>query len=285
MISELANKVPTVLQYAPQSGMVKGWGFTSDQDDESSHLVECFKLHLDPAFQSDTRPDHPTIVQARKWYQDYLRCIHDHIAETFSDTVPGWRNQKVEFTFSVPTTWKNPSMIADIERLLLHSGFGTDGRDHRARIGLTEAEAAAVYASKQHYGKGDIILVCDAGGGTTDVNILKIMSSEADAVSLEPLSWVEGRPVGSINIDNDFHALTVKRLAYVQSWLKEDPRIVADRIMREDGLFERFKCSFGTAISNVMPTLPLRVPGLPEGLNCPEALIENSSMIFTRSVA
>ena len=42
-------------------------------------------------------------------------------------------------------------MIAETERLIKAAGFGKDGPDHRAKIGLTEAEAAAVYASKQQF--------------------------------------------------------------------------------------------------------------------------------------
>ena len=282
MIHELANKVPTIIQYTPGSSSVSGWGFLCDQDSEDPGLIDYFKLHLDPSFREDARPDRPTTQQARQWYVDYLRAIHDHIASVFSDTIPRWRDQKAEFVFSVPTTWKNPSMIAEIEQLLRSAGFGSDGGNHRAKIGLTEAEAAAVYASKQQYEKDDVLLICDAGGGTTDVNVLKIMSSKAEPVSLKPLSWVEGRPVGSIAIDNEFHVLIVDRLGHIQDQLREDPDTVANRMMREDGRFERFKCSYGTALSNLMPTLPLRVPGLLDGVYHPEAMIENSSMIFSR---
>lgn len=63
---------------------------------------------------------------------------------------------------------------------------------HRAKIGLTEAEAAAVYASGHFYQKGDVILICDAGGGTMDVNILKFLSAPGEATNFCPLGLVEG---------------------------------------------------------------------------------------------
>lgn len=282
MINELANKVPTVLKYSPASSHVEAWGFLCDPNNDHSNLVDCFKLHLDPAFRDDPRPDRPTTQQARRWFHDYLRCLHNHIAEVISDVAPNWRRQKVEFTFSVPTTWKSPSMIADTEKLIKEAGFGADGMDHRARIGLTEAEAAAVYASQQQYEKGDVILVCDAGGGTTDINILKITSNVYEPLALEPLTWVEGRPVGSIAIDKEFYDMILRRLYHIQHMLREDPRVVADRMMHDDGTYERFKCSFGTALSNTMPALHLQVLGLPEGLDCADAGIEKSSMVFTR---
>ena len=282
MINELANKVPTILQYMPDLSNVRGWGFLCDEDSGDPGLVELFKLHLDPSFRQDPRPDRPTTQQARQYYLDYLRNIHDHIAIVFSNAIPGWKTQKVDFIFSVPTTWKDPSMIAEIKQLLRRAGFENQGSDHRANIGLTEAEAAAVYAAKQQYKRGDVVLICDAGGGTTDINVLKVMSAGAEPISLKPLSWVEGRPLGSNNIDRGFHGLIVNRLRYIQDQLQANPGIVADRMMRENGRFERFKCSYGTTYSKIMPTLPLRVPGLPEGLDYPEAMIENSSMMFSR---
>ena len=91
---------------------------------------------------------------------DYIRCVHDHIEETFTASFPHWKRHRTEFIFSVPTTWKNPPMIAEIERLIKAVGFGGDGPNHHAGIGLTEAEAAAVYASKQRFNVRWIVLIC-----------------------------------------------------------------------------------------------------------------------------
>lgn len=152
MINELANKVPTLLQYKENSREVKAWGFLCDQESEDTDILACFKLHLDPAYV-DPRTDAPvpTLEEAREWFQDYLRCLHDHIEEYFSNAFPRWKTQRTEFVFSVPTTWKSASMIAETERLIKGAGYGGDGANHRVGIGLTEAEAAAVYASKQQF--------------------------------------------------------------------------------------------------------------------------------------
>ena len=150
MINELANKVPTTLQYEENSNVVKTWGFLCDQEGEDAEIKSYFKLHLDPAHPDD-RPDKPKLEDVRQWYQDYLRCLYDHIEEFFANSFPRWRTQRAEFIFSVPTTWKNPSMIAETERIIKAAGFGGDGAGHRVGIGLTEAEAAAVYASKQQF--------------------------------------------------------------------------------------------------------------------------------------
>ena len=155
MISEIANKVPTRLQYKENSLEIKAWGFLCDVEGEDQDTIEFFKLHLDPEYK-DPRTDTyvPSIKDARKWFQDYLRCVHDHIEEYFSNAFPRWKTQRTEFVFSVPTTWKSASIIAETEKLVKQAGYGSDGINgisHRAGIGLTEAEAAAVYASRQHF--------------------------------------------------------------------------------------------------------------------------------------
>lgn len=66
----------------------------------------------------------------------------------------------VEYSFSTPTTWTNPAMIASLEKLIKKAGFaGTVNQT--VRIALTEAEAAAIEASTTQYRKGDIFLICD----------------------------------------------------------------------------------------------------------------------------
>ena len=158
MISELANKVPTRIQYKEKSPKVKAsrevkaWGFLCDQDSEDTDIRECFKLHLDPEYKDPrTGPDVPTIGDARQYFQDYLRCLLEHIEDYFTNAFPRWKTQRTQFVFSVPTTWKNPGMIDEIEKLIRGAGYGRDGLNHRAGIGLTEAEGAAVYASQQQF--------------------------------------------------------------------------------------------------------------------------------------
>lgn len=59
-------------------------------------------------------------------------------------------------------------MISEIERMIVSAGFGR-GTNERIQISLTEAEAAAVYALKSGFIVGETFVVCDAGGGTSDV--------------------------------------------------------------------------------------------------------------------
>ena len=279
MISELANKVPTSVQYDRATSRVKNWGFLCETESDSDEVEEYFKLHLDPEYR-DLSPHPRTTESARRWYGDYLRCLHSHIEETFSNTYPRWKSQRTEFIFSVPTTWKNPSMIAETMALIKAAGFGSDGPNHRADIGLTEAEAAAVYASKHQFDYNDVILVCDAGGGTTDVNVLKVKSSRGEPTQLEQLTWVEGQNIGSALIDEQFVQMISNRLNSIRDYIRGDPVSIAEQMMQ--GKFERMKCSYGTPASSTIPKIPLPIPDLAPGYNFPNINVEDSRMMITR---
>lgn len=52
------------------------------------------------------------------------------------------------FIFSLPTTWNSHEMIErKFKNAILRAGFGSVGSNHTVELGLTEAEAAAVYTA------------------------------------------------------------------------------------------------------------------------------------------
>ena len=77
----------------------------------------------------------------------------------------------------------------------------------------------------------------------------------------------------------NFHYLISDRLNKIRAHLDDEPDAVADRMVH--GRFERIKCSYGTAVSAALPTIPIEVPGLAPGLNLPSVNVEDSKMIFT----
>lgn len=95
-------------------------------------------------------PDHdsPSYEDVKKWFTDYLDKLHSHIKRTFSDGpyAAQW-NGKVNFVFSVPTTWtwKNHRVVETYKQCIRNAGFGKGGKQHEFSIGLTEAEAAAIH--------------------------------------------------------------------------------------------------------------------------------------------
>lgn len=274
---ENRNKVDTAIAYDTKSGYSTTWGFLIDEENSDLEVHDLFKLYLDPSLEDDF-PSKPTIQEARKWFADYLHFIYQAIVQHFDDSYPRWNSRTVEFLFSVPTTWKSPGMIAQIEELIKRAGFG-ERSNFIVRITLTEAEAAAVTTSKHAYDSGDVFLVCDAGGGTTDVNVLKVSGAAFGHTTLEPLSWVEGRAVGSCLIDFKMRKMILERLERIQHNLPAEPVALAEKMMSDR--FETFKCSFGDKAFSVLDLL-LPVPGLPGGLDFPQSHIRDSRMIISK---
>ncbi|KAL4948541.1 hypothetical protein BDW69DRAFT_203477 [Aspergillus filifer] len=249
--SQIATKVPSHILYPSASNLIHDsnsikWGFqceevlsrpSSSTTHDSKDIKQFFKLNLDPDF-IDKRPDAPTREQAMRYFTDYIGCVYRYVVDYFGRTLPRFEGMKVEFVFSVPTTWKDPRMVEE-----LRGAVRLGDTKHRAVIGLTEAEAAAVYVSGLHYQKNDVILVCDAGGGTTDVNVLKLASLPGEPTVYHPLGFVEGKPIGSVFIDLAVHQLICAKLEPLRMALAGTMEDIAWQMMT--GRFERFKCSFG----------------------------------------
>lgn len=274
----LADKVDTVLAYDKRNGHLLTWGFTADPHNPDFRIEENFKLFLDPEYRDDS-PNAPTLANAQQWYVDYLASIYHCINRHFDERIPRWTNKNVEFLFSVPTTWKDPSMIEMMKHMIKGAGFGHKPQ-HKVEISLTEAEAAGASVAKGLYEKGDVFLVCDAGGGTTDVNILKVTSTEMGRTELEPLSHVEGEAIGSTLIDYQVEKFVKERLQIIRPYLGNDPDIVAHRMMKQ-GRFESFKCSYGEERTNQLD-LTMQIPNIPFNKDFPEAGIVDSKIFITR---
>ncbi|RMY72945.1 hypothetical protein D0863_04178 [Hortaea werneckii] len=272
---EIRNKVDTAVAYDARNSRLRNWGFACDDENPALEVNRFFKLNLDPGY-IDNHTHAPTHSEVKQWYCDYLQSLYSYLMRHFRETMPRFESKNVEFVFSVPTTWKDPRMIAEIQRMVKVAGYGKE-ENHRASISLTEAEAAAVYASKQQMQKGDVFLVCDAGGGTTDINILKVKSAAKSKTELQPLQCNEGLAIGSTLIDHRIETFIKERLELIRSHIPDDVDSVAKRMVQDR--FMGYKCSFGMATIEV-PMLPLPIPGLPYGINLPHAEVENSSLIL-----
>ena len=277
---ELRNKVDSSVSYDFYTGHVTSWGFLCNPDDERFEYNALFKLYLDPDYK-DYIEDAPSTLEARTWYHDYMSCLYRYILQYFTDTIPRFSRKRIDFVFSVPVTWrKNPAMLAEMEKIIRRAGFGSNQRE-RASIYLTEAEAAAIYASKQSMERGEVFLVCDAGGGTTDLNVLKVECATKGRMELVPLSWTEGEAVGSTLIDWKIRTMIRTRLEALRHHIHGDLDTVVSRMMQEK--FETFKCSFGSVGMDV-PKLFMPIPGMNPGMDFPQASVEDSRMVITRYV-
>jgi hypothetical protein len=141
-------KVPTCIAY-PEDGR-KRWGFQTQIEDERTQVHEWFKVFFDEAEYEKAkhlRPEDmpPNHAAVKRYYSDFLQCLYSEIKRALSDNVRDWHSAHVEFLFSVPTTWTKTSLTQEFRRIAAEAGFGRDGPNHKLEVGLTEAEAAAVY--------------------------------------------------------------------------------------------------------------------------------------------
>ena len=137
---------------------MSSWGFLANQEDQSNPSIsfhEWFKIYLDSKDYNEAREANAAAVPSshedvRKFYRDFLQKLCFYIEEQLEDQVgrTTWRKAHIEFSFSVPTTWTAVGVTKDFEKLAREAGFGAAGPAHSVSIGLTEAEAAAVYTFK-----------------------------------------------------------------------------------------------------------------------------------------
>ena len=292
---EANNKVPSSIFYWPRTKIAKVWGF------ESQHLdgtKEWFKRYLDPdvlrGLEGTARkrrtqngtdslqdPDIPDADEVRKWYRDYMSCLYAHLSEVIQKQTGLWESKCVEFIFSLPCTFTKLEIGRDLLALITQAGFGKGGERHTVELGLTEPEAAAVYTIKEtavEFKSGTTILVCDAGGGTTDFAILSSIGNDEDEPELQELDVVEGQNVGSTNIDIAFEEMVEQRLAAVRPAL---PDLTAWSMMNSTE-FLGWKCGFGQEDSRAFRSFPISVPTVGRDFNHQEAEIENGKMNFSQ---
>jgi hypothetical protein len=82
-------------------------------------------------------------------YTDYFRFLYQYIESKLQmELACRWDDARIEFIFSVPTTWKPHPTVERFRSVTARAGFGKSP-NHKCIIGLTEAEAAAVYTAHE----------------------------------------------------------------------------------------------------------------------------------------
>ncbi|KAL8705963.1 MAG: hypothetical protein Q9201_000957 [Fulgogasparrea decipioides] len=287
------NKVPTIVVYPNYQQAPSSWGFLSEtiteQNAHDKDYKDWFKTFLDPVRLRQKQAEDPvhsprSMEEVERWYEDYHRLLYKHIEYKLSTELSGapWHCACVDFIVSVPTTW-TPQVVERYRAIVKRAGFA-QYRNHTLSIGLTEAEAAAVHTSLEASGifqEQDILLVCDAGGGTTDLSVLGVSDTLTDALSLQQLDVVFGANIGSAAIDYDFESLARSRLklAHYTSPLPMAPEQSAWEMMKSRD-FQNTKCEHGSPDDAPMFSVP--IPKLDSTYTDLTAGIENGEMKFTR---
>ncbi|GME49469.1 hypothetical protein W97_02173 [Neofusicoccum parvum] len=284
------NKCPTILVYPEGSDKPSSWGFKSEEKSEQRaegrDYKEWFKTCLDAERLEKEKSKGPNALftsmeEVEKLYRDYLRELYQHIERQLGRSIAekGWSDASVEFLFSVPTTWDHRT-CKRFEAITRAAGFGKHA-NHRVVTSLTEAEAAAVFTSTEEPGlfnTHDILLVCDAGGGTTDLSVLRVVNVKDETINLEEIDVVFGDTIGSAAIDQDFESLAYERLSTLpHSTLRSS---VAAWEMMKSKEFQNVKCEFGAPTDTPLFSVP--VPTHDKAYTNEDARVFNGEMQFAQ---
>ncbi|TGO81410.1 hypothetical protein BPOR_1167g00020 [Botrytis porri] len=192
-----------------------------------------------------------TVDEAKYFVTGYPHQIYMHVKLCIEAITGSWKEKRIEFVFSLPTTWDAQDTVNRFIEAMSAAGFISQNPDkHSAKLELSEAEAAAVYFvtnSEIELEKGDIILICDAGGGTTDLGLVKVADPSPERPALKQVAKVKGVGTGSTVIDRAFERLVPNRLdAYPDIELPDNP---AHKLARSSS-FQSIQHNFGTTSGN-----------------------------------
>ncbi|KAH8121282.1 hypothetical protein ACSS6W_004291 [Trichoderma asperelloides] len=288
------RKVPTTLIYN-SDGTVSSWGFMCDDDDDKlpgKRRRDFFKIFIDEetlsAAQQQGFSNLPkNTKEAQLFATDYLHQVYLHVKETVEMQtgkryLGGWADMAVTFLFSVPTTWTRMEIINIFKGIVRDAGFGVEGLKHIAQIDLTEAEAAAVATLKTSpiaFNRGSVFLTVDAGGGTTDLALMRITSADINYPQMAQISAVKGVGIGSTLIDRAFVRLIMGRLAGSPDIQRQLPNDLAIRLSKSHH-FKILKHKFGEKVY-MQSVFRMPMEGVSNGLSYPTLAVENGRMLFS----
>lgn len=229
-----------------------------------------------------------TMEEAQQYAIDYLKQVYDHVKRSIEMQVGlghvagGWANMAVDFLFSVPTTWTRMETINAFKGIIRNAGFGVEGPGHSAQIDLTEAEAAAVATLKTSaikFNQGSLFLTVDAGGGTTDLSLMRVTSNDADFPQMAQLAAVKGVGIGSTLIDRAFIRLVDQRLNTWPDVRDKLPANFAAR-MAQGHYFKTVKHKFGERVY-MQPKFKIQMEGVSHNFSHAGLGVENGRMVFS----
>ncbi|OXV10046.1 hypothetical protein Egran_02191 [Elaphomyces granulatus] len=281
-------KVPTKIAYDPTDNNKRVWGYHCLNT--GFHVHKYFKLYLDEYTRDATYRAHmskpPSIPQVKQWIRDFMTELLKHSKEKLEADILKHSDSKYEYHFSVPTTW---SMVPkEIFAQTIKEAMEGLCQTEAIKICFSEAEAAAIYAAAGHPEEievGDVFIVCDAGGGTTDISAMEIVDKKTlededkKFPIFKPAIPPRGESIGSHQIDQGFESI-------VNGYLKDHPvrqylpeEFSAEHITGSD-VFQVSKHNFGNGSD--LEFFRIVLPGLSEEISYPEPESSNKGLTIVK---
>ncbi|KAJ5087391.1 actin-like ATPase domain-containing protein [Penicillium angulare] len=264
-----AAKAPTILAYAEENEDLSetAWGFGARA---YPSLVSWFKLFLEENIDVDNwcmrakdwansrgimrLPDGGTPIKPISDFLTFLYgALWGALVSKARQEIGNIDDLSVKFCFTVPVLWSLQARH-DMKVAISRAGFNSRNQDKVCL--LTEAEAAMTFAlSQSRIGDensllktGDGVVICDCGGGATDIASYKV--SNHDLFIYDELVQSGGKLCGSTSIDRDFYRLMQRRFGDSFSSLPAYDISQTSKFMYE---FEKAKCTFTGNESFALP--------------------------------
>ncbi|KAH9476914.1 Heat shock 70 kDa protein 12B [Psilocybe cubensis] len=225
---ETFRKIPTCLLY-DEFGRVLAWGLEAKNTGQLPGVTRCewFKLFLEPQALRDEGaidPRLPAIPAGKKPLDlivDFLSCLWEYAKDQITREIGAVADlNTADVWLTVPAAWDAKG--CDIMReaaitagLVQSSHAGDTNWRERLRI-ITEPEAAAVHCAQlndlHHLKPSQNFIVCDAGGGTVDLAVYKIIGQMAN-LEIAEMCARSGANCGSLFLDFRFRELVKTLLA------------------------------------------------------------------------
>jgi hypothetical protein len=240
-------KVPTEICY-DEDGIK--WGF---QIPESQSRYQCFKLELEPSVARNTshlgllfpdpkalRVDHRN--NGERLTSNYLTCLRKNVTELLKISLCAnvLETTAVEFIITVPAIWSEAAQAKTMS-CAERAGMGVGPKL------ILEPEAAIMHAVDQEPSKlevGDIVVVCDAGGGTVDL-ISYMVDQLRPILEVSEVAPGTGSACGSNFLNRMFAQMLQKICGHLPGWaddtLQEALGYFENRVKRKfNGSSERW---------------------------------------------
>ncbi|GLB44621.1 putative actin-like ATPase domain-containing protein [Lyophyllum shimeji] len=225
---ETFRKIPTCLLY-DEHGRILAWGLEAKNASPMPGTTRCewFKLFLEPHALRDESaidprlPRLPPGKRAIDLIVDFLSCLWEYAKEQITRDIGAVADlNSADVWLTVPAAWDAKGCdimreAAIVAGLVQSAKAGDVNWRDRLRI-ITEPEAAAVHCAQltdlHHLKPSQNFIVVDAGGGTVDLAVYKIIGQMAN-LEIAEMCARSGANCGSLFLDLRFRELVKALLA------------------------------------------------------------------------
>ncbi|KAJ3986951.1 hypothetical protein F5890DRAFT_1571980 [Lentinula detonsa] len=224
---ETYRKIPTCLLY-DEEGQILAWGLEAKHTAlPNTYRCEWFKLFLEPrALRDDSAidPRLPQLPPGKRAFDlivDFLSCLWEYAKEQITREIGAVADlASADVWLTVPAAW-DAKGCDFMREAAIHAGLVRSSRPgdtqwrNRLHI-ITEPEAAAVHCAHltdlHHLQPSQNFIVCDAGGGTVDLAVYKIIG-QMENLEIAEIAARSGSNAGSLFLDLRFRELVKTLLA------------------------------------------------------------------------